>query len=157
MPWRPTGGSWIVVGCYELTTSYGAPSGKMQLAPDLSGQLFRRVRYVQNHSVQRFFEVGELPGEDGFAGKVAAARRDVLAHDVVGSLKVDDAKVETGRKQLAIRLLQSRTGQNHIASGLTEAQQFRVHSFQPRPTIDVRKRNALPHFFDVRRRVQIIG
>jgi len=79
--------------------------GEMQLRDDLGDEFFRGMRNVENQSVLRLFQVGELSGEDGFSGEVAVPRFDVAAHDFVGSTEIDDAHVERDGELVAVGLL----------------------------------------------------
>jgi hypothetical protein len=107
--------------------------------------------------VLRLLEVGKLSSENGFACEVAVASFDMVAHELVRSAEIDDAHVESCGKKVAVGLFQSRAGHDNVFSRLSESPKFCVNVFEPRPTIGVSQRNAVVHFFDVGRRVKIIG
>lgn len=129
----------------------------MQAADGLSDEFVRRVSNIQNQRVRRFFEVSELPGENGFPGKMTVAAFNVVAHFFVSAAEVDDAEVESCGKPVAIALLERGTRQHDILFCLAEAQQLGMNICEPGKTVGIGQRNAVFHFFDVSWRVKIVG
>ncbi len=79
--------------------------GEMQVGDDLGDEFLRGMRNVEDQSVLRLFQIGELSGENGFSGEVAVPRFDVAAHDFVGSTEIDDAQVEVDGELVAVGML----------------------------------------------------
>ena len=112
---------------------------------------FPRISYINGDGILRFFEVGELAGQEFFRGVVSLARMHALAKKIVITFQIDQLHAGIDLQPFALALFERGACQNDVPLLVAPLFHCFANRIQPRDAVAVVEGHAARHFLYVRR------
>src|SRR6266478_6494589 len=112
---------------------------------------------IDGDGIRRFFEIGELAGQELFRGVVSFARMQSLEKKIVRSFQIGQLHAGINLQALAVDLFKRGARQHDAAALRVPLFHGLTNGIQPGDAVVVVERYAVRHFLDVGRRMKVVA
>src|SRR5437016_3199324 len=122
-----------------------------------SARASSQLNHDTSFSGSRFFQIGKLTLKQSWIHEMCAPAPELLGNESVLAAKKNQLHLSVHLEISAVCFLQRRTSQNSVLSCGSAPFDQLAQTFQPRPSVLIRQRNALAHLLYVGSWMKIVG